>query len=48
MSKILRIFACFVSLFFVVSANAAYDCPTLRKYTSCNAGYYLNGTVSMQ
>ena len=44
MSKILRIFACFVSLFFVVSANAAYDCPTLRKYTSCNAGYYLNGT----
>lgn len=24
--------------------SAGYSCPTYKKYTSCNAGYYLNGT----
>ncbi len=29
----------------VSTANAAgYSCPTLKKYTSCSSGYYLNGT----
>lgn len=24
--------------------SAGYSCPTYKKYTSCNTGYYLNGT----
>ncbi|MDE6570777.1 MAG: hypothetical protein K2L95_00970 [Alphaproteobacteria bacterium] len=27
-----------------VAHAAGYTCPTYKKYTSCNSGYYLNGT----
>ncbi len=29
-----------------VAGAAGYSCPTYKKYTSCNAGYYLNGTTA--
>ena len=32
------------ALFFTTDAYSAYSCPTYKEYTSCNAGYYLNGT----
>lgn len=44
-----RSFLGFLATLFVAffTANAfaeGYTCPTYKKYTSCNAGYYLNGT----
>ncbi len=48
MGKIRRFLVIFVSLFmiaFVGNAHAAgYTCDDIKQYTSCNAGYYLNGT----
>lgn len=42
MSKIIRVFACLFTLFFVGSAYAAgYTCNDLKKYTSCASGYYM-------
>ncbi len=46
MSRFLRVFAVIFSLFFVGNAFAAgYTCASYKKYTSCNAGYYLTGTA---
>ncbi|MDE5615258.1 MAG: hypothetical protein K2I81_00280, partial [Alphaproteobacteria bacterium] len=43
MSKIIRVFACLFTLFFVGSAYAAgYTCDNLKKYTSCTSRYYLS------
>ena len=49
MSKILRYLACLFMLIFVGNALAAgYSCPTYKKYTSCNEGFYISncGTSS--
>ncbi|MDW2958624.1 MAG: InlB B-repeat-containing protein [Alphaproteobacteria bacterium] len=44
-SRFLRFCAILVVSFFTVNAfGAGYTCPTLKKYTSCNPGYYLSGT----
>ncbi|MBQ2859362.1 MAG: InlB B-repeat-containing protein, partial [Alphaproteobacteria bacterium] len=41
----LGFFATLFVAFFTANAFAAgYSCPSYKKYTSCNAGYYLNGT----
>ena len=43
--KIHCCFAVFILLTFVGAAHAAgYTCPSSKKYTSCNSGYYMNGT----
>ncbi len=43
--KIHCCFAVFILLAFVGAAHAAgYTCPSSKKYTSCNSGYYMNGT----
>lgn len=43
MSKILRCLAGLFILCFIGNAFAAgYNCPTYRKYTSCNSGYYIS------
>ena len=45
MSRFLRFCAFLSVLFFTTNVFAAgYSCPTYKKYTSCNAGYWLNGT----
>ena len=43
MSKILRFLTCLFCIVFIGDAvfAAGYECPTNRKYTSCNEGYYL-------
>ena len=47
MSKILRYLACLFMLIFVGNALAAgYSCPTYKKYTSCNSGYYISNCGS--
>ena len=33
----------FLALFTINAFAAGYSCPKYKKYTSCNAGYYLNG-----
>ena len=43
MSKLLRCLAGLFILCFIGNAFAAgYNCPTYRKYTSCNSGYYIS------
>ncbi|MCM1294282.1 MAG: InlB B-repeat-containing protein [Muribaculaceae bacterium] len=48
MGKIRRFLVIFVSLFMIaITGNAhaeGYTCDDIKQYTSCNAGYYLNGT----
>ena len=47
MSRFLRIFACLGLMFFVGNALAAgYTCPSYKKYTSCNSGYYMTSSSS--
>ena len=47
MTKILRYLACLFMLIFVGNALAAgYSCPTYKKYTSCNSGYYISNCGS--
>ncbi|MBE6456492.1 MAG: hypothetical protein E7008_00920 [Alphaproteobacteria bacterium] len=49
MSRFLRFCAFLSVLFFTTNVFAAgYSCPTYKKYTSCNAGYYMtvNGTYN--
>ena len=49
MSRFLRLGAFLSVLFFATNVFAAgYSCPTYKKYTSCNAGYYMtvNGTYN--
>ena len=43
MSKILRFLTCLFCIVFIGDAvfAAGYECPTYRKYTTCNEGYYL-------
>ena len=43
MSKILRFLTCLFCIVFIGDAafGAGYTCPTNRKYTTCNEGYYL-------
>ena len=43
MSKILRFLTCLFCIVFIGDAvfAAGYECPTNRKYTTCNEGYYL-------
>ena len=33
----------FLALFTVNAFAEGYSCPSYKKYTSCNAGYYLDG-----
>ena len=43
----LGFFALLIGLIFVGNALAAgYNCPNYRKYTSCNAGYYMSGGLN--
>ena len=42
----LKFFTLFVGVFIAGNAMAAYDCPNVRKYTSCNSGYYMQGGVT--
>ena len=42
----LKFFTLFVGVFVAGNAMAAYDCPNVRKYTSCNSGYYMQGGVT--
>ncbi len=43
----LRIFASLFITFFATNVFAAgYTCPTYKKYTSCNAGYYMTASSS--
>ena len=49
MSRFLRVFAIIFGLFFVGNAFAAgYVCNDIKKYTSCNSGYYMtyNGVAN--
>ena len=43
MSRILRFLMCLFCIVFIGDAvfAASYECPTYRKYTTCNEGYYL-------
>ena len=43
MSRILRFLMCLFCIVFIGDAvfAASYECPTYRKYTTCNPGYYL-------
>ena len=43
MSRILRFLMCLFCIVFIGDAvfAASYECPTYRKYTTCNKGYYL-------
>ena len=43
MSRILRFLMCLFCIVFIGDAvfAAGYECPTYRKYTTCNEGYYL-------
>ena len=45
MSRFLRFCAFLSVLFFTTNVFAAgYSCPTYKKYTSCNAGYYMTNS----
>ena len=47
MSRFLRFFVCLGLFFFVGNAFAAgYTCPSYKKYTSCNSGYYMTSSSS--
>ena len=40
--RFLHILVSLFTLFFAGNVWAGYDCPTYKKYTFCNSGYYLN------
>lgn len=42
--RFLHILVSLFTLFFAGNVWAGYDCPTYKKYTSCNSGYYLNSS----
>ena len=47
MSRFLRLSAFLSVLFFATNVFAAgYTCPSYKKYTSCNSGYYMVGSSS--